>query len=213
MATKKIRKRTRYDLMNRCSLAQVAEQIEAEKGRKQRLEWYLQEVMLEKETLMNECAKMSWPSRCVTVPDLSSQLPTCQATFNKPSAPIPLNTTPLLNTVPAPRLQPQPSPTRDASPITLSPCSSGPASPASTLTSPLSTAWEGDWRHDPSSDSGLWFSTTSSDSDSDITAEEQQALWVQTELWWQDAASLPFAEDFALPVVTDYGQYLLPCNQ
>ncbi|ELR14929.1 uncharacterized protein ACA1_051520 [Acanthamoeba castellanii str. Neff] len=68
MATKKIRKKPCYELMNWFSLAQIVEMIEAEKRRKQRLEWYLQEVMLEKETLVNEPAMLPWHSRCLILP-------------------------------------------------------------------------------------------------------------------------------------------------
>jgi hypothetical protein len=206
MATKKIRKKPCYELMNRFSLAQIVEMIEAEKRRKQRLEWYLQEVMLEKETLVNEPAMLPWHSRCLILPSELSPVTVTSllmASTSLTTAGASHLATFVFNTHPSSPSSTSSSPPFSP-PLEASSSSSSPdASPAqstssSTSTSPLSSSWEGDWRHGSSEEEQLNFNNSGDDLDQATQLAREQ--WDPSELWWQDA----FPDPLANPTVT-YG--------
>jgi hypothetical protein len=201
MATKKIRKKTTYELMNRCSLAQIVEMIEAEKRRKQRLEWYLQEVMLEKETLVNDPARLPWHSRCLILP--SEPLPVTVTSLLKAPASL---ATASASHLPAFVFNTRPSsPSSTSSSPPFSPpleASSGSSSPhaspaqstsSSTSTSPLSSSWEGDWRHGSEEEQQRNFNHSDED-DTDHSAQLSREQWDPSELWWHDAFPDPLAQ-------------------
>ena len=204
MATKKIRKKTSYELMNRCSLAQIVEMIEAEKRRKQRLEWYLQEVMLEKETLVNDPARLPWHSRCLILPSELSPLtvtslftPASLATAGAPHLPaFVFNTRP--SSPSSTSSSPPFSPPLEASSGSSSPhASPAQSTSSSTSTSPLSSSWDGDWRHEPYL-AEQQRNYNHSDEDMDPSAQLSGEQWDPSELWWQDA----FPDPLAQPTVT-----------